>query len=102
MSLDAGSPSATATMPLTARMRRSPFWARSHAQGPNGYLVYNHMLIASHFGQAEETYHHLKSAVQLWDVGCERQIEISGPDAARLVQMSTPRDIGRMRNDTCY
>ncbi len=65
-------------------------------------MVYNHTLIPSGFGDAEEQYHHLKSAVQLWDVGCERQIELVGPDAARLVQMSTPRDISRMQDDQCY
>ena len=59
---------ATAIMPLTVRMRRSPFWASSHAHGPNGYFVYNNTLIASTFGEAEDQYHHLKSAVQVWDV----------------------------------
>ena len=92
----------TAEMPLTVRMRRSPFWESSHAHGPHGYLVYNNTLIASHFGDPQETYRHLKSAVQIWDVGCERQVEIAGPDAARLVQMSTPRDISRMAEDQCY
>ena len=92
----------SAQMPLTVRMRRSPFWSSSHAHDPHGYLVYNNTLIASYFGVPEEEYHHLKSAVQLWDVGCERQIEISGPDAARLVQMSTPRNISRMQDNQCY
>ncbi len=92
----------TTTMPLTVRMRRSPFWARSHVAGAQGYIVYNNMLIATGFAGSEEDYRHLKSAVQLWDVGCERQIEISGPDAARLVQMSTPRDISKMADDQCY
>ncbi|WP_306113016.1 MULTISPECIES: dimethylsulfoniopropionate demethylase [unclassified Roseovarius] len=92
----------TTTMPLTVRMRRSPFWARSHAAGAQGYIVYNNMLIATGFACGEEDYRHLKSAVQLWDVGCERQIEISGPDAARLVQMSTPRDISKMVDDQCF
>lgn len=90
------------TMPLTVRMRRSPFWERSHASGAGGYIVYNNMLIATGFVSPEEDYHHLKSAVQIWDVGCERQIEISGPDAARLVQMSTPRNISKMLDDQCY
>ena len=90
------------TMPLTVRMRRSPFWARSHAAGAQGYIVYNNMLIATHFAGREEDYRHLKSAVQIWDVGCERQIEISGPDAAKLVQMSTPRDISIMAEDQCF
>lgn len=89
-------------MPLTVRMRRSPFWASSHQHSPHGYLVYNNMLIASYFGDPEEEYHHLKSHVQLWDVGCERQIEVCGSDASRLVQMSTPRDISKMRDDQCY
>ena len=89
-------------MPLTVRERRSPFWASSDANGPNGYRVYNRTLIPSAFGEAEDQYHHLKSAVQLWDVGCERQIELVGPDAARLVQMSTPRDISRMPHDKCF
>ena len=90
------------TMPLTVRMRRSPFWARSHAAGARGYIVYNNMLLATDFAGPEEDYRHLKSAVQIWDVGCERQIEIAGPDAARLVQMSTPRDIARLRDDQCF
>ena len=97
------SPSVThATMPLTVRMRRSPFWARSQAGGAQGYLVYNNMLIATGFRSPEEDYFHLKSAVQLWDVGCERQVEIAGPDAARLVQLSTPRDISAMADDQCF
>ena len=90
------------TMPMTVRMRRSPFWERSHAAGAKGYIVYNNMLIATGFVSPEEDYRHLKSAVQLWDVGCERQIEISGRDAARLVQMATPRDISKMADDQCY
>ena len=90
------------TMPLTVRMRRSPFWARSHAAGAKGYIVYNNMLLATNFASPEEDYRHLKAAVQVWDVGCERQIEIAGPDAARLVQMSTPRDLAKLRDDQCF
>lgn len=92
----------TTTMPFTVRMRRSPFFERSHAAGATKYIVYNNMLIAGEIVSAEEDYHHLKRAVQLWDVGCERQVEIAGPDAARLVQMSTPRDIARMKDDQCF
>lgn len=90
------------SMPLTVRMRRSPFWERSNAAGAQGYIVYNNMLIATGFVDPEEDYRHLKSAVQVWDVGVERQIEIFGPDAAKLVQMSTPRDLARMKDDQCY
>lgn len=44
----------------------------------------------------------LKSAVQVWDVSCERQVEIRGPDADKLLQMTTPRDLKRMSDDQCY
>ena len=36
------------------------------------------------------------SSVQLWDVACERQVEISGPDALRFAQRLTPRDLTRV------
>jgi dimethylsulfoniopropionate demethylase len=31
--------------------------------------------------------------VQIWDVSVQRQVQITGPDAARLAQIMTPRDI---------
>ncbi len=34
----------------------------------------------------------LLEGVTLWDVGVERQIEISGPDAFTFADMMTPRD----------
>jgi glycine cleavage system aminomethyltransferase T len=33
--------------------------------------------------------------VTLWDVGVERQIEISGPDAFTFANMMTPRDLAK-------
>ena len=36
----------------------------------------------------------MRSSVQLWDVSCQRQVEVRGPEAAYLVQMMTPRDLG--------
>ncbi len=85
--------------PLNIRLRRSPFWESAHNAGCHSYHVYNRMLIAN---TTEEDYRHLKSSVQLWDVGCERQVEIKGPDASRLVQASTPRDLQNMKNDQCF
>src|SRR3546814_12901571 len=32
---------------------------------------------------------------------CERQVELSGPDAARLAQMMTPRDLSRAAVGQC-
>jgi dimethylsulfoniopropionate demethylase len=84
------------------RLRSTPFTARVEAQGVKAYTVYNHTLLPSVIRSAEEDYAHLKSAVQVWDVSCERQVEITGPDARKLVQMSTPRDLSAMQDDQCY
>ena len=78
---------------VSRRTRRTPFSARVEALGVAGYTVYNHMLLATSFGSTVDDYHHLKRHVQLWDVGCERQVQVQGPDATRLVQMMTVRDL---------
>jgi len=84
------------------RIRRTPFTEGVEAAGVKGYTVYNHMLLPTVFASIEEDYHHLKSAVQVWDVAVERQIELRGPDSARLMQMLTPRDLRGMMPGQCY
>lgn len=84
------------------RLRRTPFSEGVEAAGVKAYTVYNHMLLPTVFASVEEDYHHLKAAVQVWDVACERQVEIRGPDAGRLVQMLTPRDLRGMLPGQCY
>jgi len=84
------------------RLRRTPFSLGVEAAGVKAYTIYNHMLLPTMFRSVQEDYHHLKSAVQVWDVSCERQVEIRGPDAGRLVQMLTPRDLRRMTPGQCY
>lgn len=84
------------------RLRSTPFTRRVEAHGVQAYTVYNHTLLPSVFRSVKEDYAHLKSAVQVWDVSCERQVEIVGPDARRLVQMTTPRNLANMQDDQCY
>ncbi|WP_026757707.1 dimethylsulfoniopropionate demethylase [Sediminimonas qiaohouensis] len=84
------------------RLRRTPFSQGVERAGVKAYTVYNHMLLPTVFRSVEEDYRHLKEAVQLWDVACERQVEIRGPDAGRLMQMLTPRDLRQMRPGQCY
>ena len=38
-------------------------------------------------------YWYLKKGVTLWDVGAERQVEITGPDAFKFLQNLTPRNL---------
>ena len=80
---------------LSRRLRRTPFSSRVEAAGVKAYTVYNRMLLPTVFEDMESDYHHLKEHVQVWDVSVERQIELNGPDAARLMQMLTPRDLRR-------
>jgi len=84
------------------RLRRTPFSDGVEAAGVTGYTVYNRMLLPTVFRSIVEDYHHLKEAVQVWDVACERQVEVRGPDAARLIQMLTPRDLRGMLAGQCY
>ncbi|MEM6902685.1 MAG: dimethylsulfoniopropionate demethylase [Pseudomonadota bacterium] len=86
----------------SARLRRTPFSAAVEAAGVKAYPVYNHMLLPTVFRSLEEDYHHLKSAVQLWDVAVQRQVELRGPDAGRLMQMLTPRNLTHMNPGQCY
>ncbi|RZV99010.1 MAG: dimethylsulfoniopropionate demethylase, partial [Rhodobacteraceae bacterium] len=84
------------------RLRRTPFSEGVEAAGVKAYTVYNHMLLPTVFASVQEDYAHLKRAVQIWDVACERQVELRGPDAGRLMQMLTPRDLGGMTAGQCY
>ncbi|MDG3039989.1 dimethylsulfoniopropionate demethylase [Roseicyclus marinus] len=84
------------------RLRRTPFSEGVEAAGVSAYTVYNHMLLPTVFASVEEDYRHLKAAVQVWDVACERQVEVRGPDAGKLVQMLSPRDLRGMLPGQCY
>ncbi len=87
---------------LSRRLRRTPFSEGVEAAGAKGFTVYNRMLLPTVFRSVQEDYRHLKEAVQLWDVSCERQVELRGPDAGRLMQMLTPRDLRGMNAGQCY
>lgn len=81
------------TLAITRRIRSTIFSTRLEAYGVKSYTVYNKMLLPTQIVGVEDDYHHLRSAVQVWDVACERQVEIAGPDAARFTQMLTVRDL---------
>ena len=84
------------------RLRSSPYTSRIEKQGVTAYTVYNHMLLPASFGSIEESCDHLKKDVQIWDVAAERQVEISGPDSAKLVQLMTCRDLSKSKIGRCY
>ncbi len=84
------------------RLRSTPYTSRIEKQGVTAYTSYNHMLLPAAFGSLEESYYHLKENVQVWDVAGERQVEISGKDASKLVQLMTCRDLSKSKIGRCY
>lgn len=87
---------------ISRRLRNTPVTHRVNQAGVKAYTVYNHMLLPTVFESLEADYHHLKHRVQVWDVACERQVEVAGPDAAKLMQLITPRDLSSMQDDQCF
>ena len=85
------------------RLRSTPYTSRIENQGVKSYTSYNHMLLPTSFEWSlEDSYDHLKKYVQVWDVAAERQVEITGKDSAKLVQLMTCRDLSRSKNGRCY
>jgi dimethylsulfoniopropionate demethylase len=84
------------------RLRSTPYTSRIEKQGVSSYTIYNHMLLPASFGSLEESYLHLKEHVQVWDVAAERQVEISGKDSSKLVQLMTCRDLSKSKIGRCY
>ncbi len=86
----------------SARLRSTPYTKRIEEYGVQSYTVYNHMLLPASFKGIEEDSRHLKNNVQLWDVSVERQVQINGPDAAKLTQLITCRDLSNAKDYICY
>lgn len=87
---------------ISRRSRVTPFHQRVMEHGVKAFTFYNHMLLPSLFTTLEGDYHHLKKDVQVWDVACERQVEITGKDAAFLTQYLVPRNLANMKVGQCY
>ena len=77
------------------RLRQSPYFASTVAAGVTTFSTYNHMLMPMGYGDPEAEYWRLLSGVSMWDVACERQVQITGPDAAQLAKILAPRDLSR-------
>ncbi len=93
---------ATPQLAASRRIRVTPYTPCVEALGVSGYSVVNHTILPKGFGRSvEEDYWHLKEHVQIWDVGCQRQVELKGPDAAYLAQLMTPRDLRKARVGQC-
>ncbi len=83
------------------QIRKSPYFDATVRWGAKAFSVYNHMYIPRDFGDPVQNFWNLVSTAILCDVAVERQVEISGPDAARFTQMLTPRDLSKMAVGQC-
>jgi glycine cleavage system aminomethyltransferase T len=83
------------------QIRKSPYFEATLRWGAQSFSVYNHMYIPRDFGDPVQNYWNLVNKAILCDVAVERQVEITGPDAATFVQLLSPRDLSRMRVGQC-
>ena len=83
------------------QIRKSPYFDATVRWGAKAFSVYNHMYIPRDFGDPEQNFWNLVNDAILCDVAVERQVEITGPDAARFTQMLTPRDLSNLSVGQC-
>ncbi|MFL2796769.1 MAG: dimethylsulfoniopropionate demethylase [Paracoccaceae bacterium] len=87
---------------FSRRIRRTPFTASVEKYGVTGFSVVNHTLLPKSFQHSiEDDYLHLQKYAQIWDVGCQRQVEIKGRDALKLIELMTPRSISELNSKKC-
>lgn len=89
------------TFGFGTQIRKSPYFEATVRWGARAFSVYNHMYIPRDFGDPEQNFRNLINGAILCDVAVERQVEITGPDAARFVQMLTPRDLSKLAVGQC-
>ncbi|MBA3689959.1 MAG: glycine cleavage system protein T [Actinobacteria bacterium] len=83
----------SATLYFGPWYRASPFFDATRRAGCTSYDIYNHMYLPAYYDDPETEYWALSGGVTMWDVGVERTVEVSGPDADRLIDLITCRDL---------
>lgn len=85
------------TISIGPNLRKSPYFDATVADGVKAFSVYNHMYLPANFGNPPLEYQQLINGVAMWDVGAQRQVEIAGADAGRLLQYLSARNIANTR-----
>jgi glycine cleavage system aminomethyltransferase T len=83
----------SATLYFGPWYRQSPFFKATLRAGCTAYDIYNHMYLPGYFDDPDTEYELLSTGVTMWDVGVERTVQVAGPDADRLIDMITCRDL---------
>jgi len=79
------------------RLRKSPYYHSTIAEGAESLLTYNRMLIPRGYGDREAEYWRLINGVSMWDVAAQRQVQLKGRDAVRLAQVLCARDLSTQK-----
>ena len=90
-----------ARLSFQPRIRKGAFFDACWRHGCRAFSVYNRTYVSSTFSTPLEEYWKVTEDVAIWPVMGERQVEISGPDAADFVQFLTPRDMSRCMVGQC-
>ncbi|NQV86690.1 MAG: glycine cleavage system protein T [Woeseiaceae bacterium] len=90
-----------ATISFGPRVHKSPYFNATLRHGAKSFTIYNHVYMPTCYSSPVEEYWSLVNDVTLWDVTCQRQIEITGSDAFRFVQFLTPRDMSACAVGQC-
>ena len=83
------------------QVRKSPFSDAALRWGATGFSVYNHMYIPRDFGDPVQNFWNLVNEAILCDVAVERQVEITGTDAAKFMQFLSCRDLSSCEVGQC-
>jgi glycine cleavage system aminomethyltransferase T len=73
--------------------RKSPYFEATKRAGCKSWGLYNHMLLPTLYDDPVTEYWALLNDVTMWDVSVERCVEITGPDAFELTNLTTCRDL---------
>jgi aminomethyltransferase len=92
MNADTSSPIIT----FGSRVLKSPYFEATRRYGCKAYTVYHHTYMPLYYADPVTDYWSLVNDVTIWDVACERQLEITGPDAYQFVRMLTPRNLSKL------
>lgn len=82
------------------RVRLSPFLSRAISSGIEVASVYNHMVMPVATSDPEADYEALTERVAIWDVGCQRQVQVQGPDAIEFCCYLSARNLSDLEIGT--
>ena len=60
------------------RVRKSPFFDSTVRYGAKSFTIYNHTYMPTSYGDNVQEYWSLVNDVTLWDVTCQKQVQITG------------------------